>query len=319
MSDVSEDPTELHDLIYRALERNGVISNIRAQLRSSVYTVIDSESKKISDPNNGLSFAQELLTNSKTNQIALTIVRDFLIKLKLFYTVSLLDRELSLDQVDVLPQDIVNDDPLLGFLNTENQKMEKDKQSVPILSILIDEHKKVKKRDKKNNSSIGDSGINDRTSSKNRENNRRFNNTDLLPNNYNNMISETKQSNYIAANRITPLGEVSKSDNKSLTYLYNDENMRSKSTLNIKHNVKSPKDTSLLKQTVNLHKKQNLYSFLNTIPSIEKNLSENVKRAYVENIYSESKHLEELRENLLDSIFTNCRQVAKDSLGTIGH
>ena len=182
MSDHSEDPTELHDLIYRALERNGVISNIRAQLRSSVYTVIDSESKKLSTPNDGLSFAQELLTTNKTNQIALTIVRDFLKKFKLFYTLSLLDRELSLDQVDLLPQDVINDDPILEFL-IKNEEEEKDQgkddcHSVekPILSTLIDEHKKLQKDNAQthelltkikhhpnpNTSSInGDSGINE--------------------------------------------------------------------------------------------------------------------------------------------------------------
>lgn len=364
MSDHSEDPTELHDLIYRALERNGVISNIRAQLRSSVYTVIDSESKKLSTPNDGLSFAQELLTTNKTNQIALTIVRDFLKKFKLFYTLSLLDRELSLDQVDLLPQDVINDDPILEFLIKNNNSEEKDQdqekddrvEEKPILSTLIDEHKKLQKENAQthelltkmkhhpNTSSInGDSGINESSKRGLNFNNNLMNQrttsrldserpkknfygkqskNDLLPNPNSYIRNElvvsppNNSTKRIAATRITPLGEIS-------TTVYSDYPVQNsafssaflpnlKNTTSIDTNgIQKPKSTSLLKQTINLHKKQNLLNYLATIPSMN-HLNQQVKKAYIENIYSESKHLEELKENLLEIILNDCQKIAKD-------
>ena len=104
MSDESEDSTELRDILFRALEMNGVVSNVRAQLRSSVYTIIEQERRKLQPLNSGLTHQQQCLvdkTFGPPNRISLALVKDFLKKLKLYYTLNLLESELSLEEIDL--------------------------------------------------------------------------------------------------------------------------------------------------------------------------------------------------------------------------
>jgi len=102
-----EHETELRDLLIRALERNGVLSDLRAQLRSSVYTIIEQERQKLSPVNNGLTVMQQGIVDSLPNRISLALVRDFLHKLPLPYTRRLLEVELALDEIDMDPNSSV--------------------------------------------------------------------------------------------------------------------------------------------------------------------------------------------------------------------
>lgn len=79
----SEHEPELRDLLIRALERSGVLSGVRAQLRSSVYTIIDQERQKLRAVNDGLSEVQEAIVESLPNRVGLALVQDFLEKLNL--------------------------------------------------------------------------------------------------------------------------------------------------------------------------------------------------------------------------------------------
>merc|ERR1712066_732775 len=58
-----EHEPELRDLLVRALERNGVLSDLRAQLRASVYTIIEQERQKLSPVNNGLTTVQQSIVD----------------------------------------------------------------------------------------------------------------------------------------------------------------------------------------------------------------------------------------------------------------
>jgi len=102
-----EHETELRDLLVRALERNGVLSDLRAQVRSSVYTIIEQERQKLSPVNNGLTEVQQSIVDSLPNRISLALVRDFLQKLQLPYTQQLLEVELALDEIDIDPNSSV--------------------------------------------------------------------------------------------------------------------------------------------------------------------------------------------------------------------
>jgi len=96
--------SELRDLLLRALERNGVISNVRAQLRSSVYTIIEQERRKANPINEGLSIQQSAITHEHfglSNRISLALIKDYLKSLNLHYTNAILESEIALEEIDL--------------------------------------------------------------------------------------------------------------------------------------------------------------------------------------------------------------------------
>jgi len=128
----SEHEPELRDLLIRALERSGVLSGVRAQLRSSVYTIIDQERQKLRAVNDGLSEVQEAIVESLPNRVGLALVQDFLEKLNLPYTRRLLDVEISLDDIDIDPNNaIFLPDFNIPATTTPNS-------NTPVLSSLIE-------------------------------------------------------------------------------------------------------------------------------------------------------------------------------------
>ncbi|CAG0888925.1 unnamed protein product [Darwinula stevensoni] len=88
----TEDDTELRDLISHALESNGVLSKIRAQLRASVFLALDHQAdlkKKIPLGN----LALEDFWQTSAGPLVLSLVREFLEYFQLEFTLSVLDPE----------------------------------------------------------------------------------------------------------------------------------------------------------------------------------------------------------------------------------
>lgn len=85
---------ELKDLIVQTLESNGLLAKIKAQIRASVFTALDENDKKnsILDLNN--STLKGLIATDE-GHLAASLVRDFIEKCNLDYTLSVYDPELN--------------------------------------------------------------------------------------------------------------------------------------------------------------------------------------------------------------------------------
>jgi FGFR1 oncogene partner len=85
---------ELKDLIVQTLESNGLLAKIKAQIRASVFTALDENDKKNSHIDLNNSTLKSLIATDE-GHLAASLVRDFIEKCNLDYTLSVYDPELN--------------------------------------------------------------------------------------------------------------------------------------------------------------------------------------------------------------------------------
>ncbi|CAF1138733.1 unnamed protein product, partial [Brachionus calyciflorus] len=86
---------ELKDLIVQTLETSGLLSKIKAQIRSNVFKAID-EADKNDAKNDALhNIAAKRALNAPEGRTAAALVREFLESANLDYTISVFDPELN--------------------------------------------------------------------------------------------------------------------------------------------------------------------------------------------------------------------------------
>ena len=91
---------ELKNIVIQTLESNGILGNLRAQLRSSVFKVIDSQDKNLKD---GCGFQWEnplapKIVETTEGMLCIDIIREFLEFYRMDYTLSTFLPECSLSQ-----------------------------------------------------------------------------------------------------------------------------------------------------------------------------------------------------------------------------
>lgn len=91
---------ELKNIVIQTLESNGILGNLRAQLRSSVFKVIDSQDKNLKD---GCGFQWEnplapKIVETAEGMMCIDIIREFLEFYRMDYTLSTFLPECSLSQ-----------------------------------------------------------------------------------------------------------------------------------------------------------------------------------------------------------------------------
>lgn len=91
---------ELKNIVIQTLESNGILGNLRAQLRSSVFKVIDSQDKNLKD---GCGFQWEnplapKIVETPEGMMCIDIIREFLEFYRMDYTLSTFLPECSLSQ-----------------------------------------------------------------------------------------------------------------------------------------------------------------------------------------------------------------------------
>ncbi|KNC97979.1 uncharacterized protein SPPG_06968 [Spizellomyces punctatus DAOM BR117] len=120
----TDEITSLKALVSDALAKRGVLGKIKAQLRSSVFSVLQNEAKPLPLENGKV----QALHASPDGRIALALVRDFLKHLDLEYTLAVFDPEASMTDL------VLNDVEVHSALNLP-EKEDKDK---PLLLHLLD-------------------------------------------------------------------------------------------------------------------------------------------------------------------------------------
>lgn len=90
---------ELKNLVIQTLETNGILGQLRAQLRSCVFKVIDNQEQIEKSQGSGFHWenpqAKKILSNA-SSLICAELVRDFLEFYKLDYTLSIFMPEVNL-------------------------------------------------------------------------------------------------------------------------------------------------------------------------------------------------------------------------------
>jgi hypothetical protein len=91
---------ELKNIVIQTLESNGILGNLRAQLRASVFKVIDSQDKNLKD---GCGFQWEnplapKIIETVEGEMCIDIIREFLEFYRMDYTLSTFLPECSLSQ-----------------------------------------------------------------------------------------------------------------------------------------------------------------------------------------------------------------------------
>lgn len=122
------DMTELRELLIASLEQNGVLSNIKSQLRAAIYNSIEQERHTNFDTTSKL---QRNILESIHSRVSYALVKDYLEKIGLHYTRNVLESEASLNSIDVDPDDDIylpdfhlpetNDQPILQGLLRDNR------------------------------------------------------------------------------------------------------------------------------------------------------------------------------------------------------
>lgn len=122
------DVTELRELLIASLEQNGVLSNIKSQLRAAVYNSIEQERHTNF---NTMSKLQSNILESVHSRVAYALMKDYLEKIGLHYTRNVLESEASLNSIDVDPDEDIylpdfqipetNDIPILQGLLQDNR------------------------------------------------------------------------------------------------------------------------------------------------------------------------------------------------------
>jgi len=90
---------ELKNLVIQTLETNGILGQLRAQLRSCVFKVIDNQEQV--EKGSGFHWENPLarkVVNTTTGLLCAELVRDFLEFYKLDYTLSIYMPEVNLNQ-----------------------------------------------------------------------------------------------------------------------------------------------------------------------------------------------------------------------------
>lgn len=122
---------ELKNLVIQTLETNGILGQIRAKLRSSVFKVIDnndpSGKEKAMHWENPLA---EKVLETTESALAADLIREYLEFYRLDYTLSIMIPEAN------LKQDPMDRDALL-----KKADMEKDNQNEPLLVQILKERK----------------------------------------------------------------------------------------------------------------------------------------------------------------------------------
>lgn len=99
---------ELKNIVIQTLESNGILGNLRAQLRASVFKVIDSQDKNLKD---GCGFQWEnplapKIIETVEGEMCIDIIREFLEFYRMDYTLSTFLPECSLSQEPKTRQEI---------------------------------------------------------------------------------------------------------------------------------------------------------------------------------------------------------------------
>lgn len=115
---------ELRELVYQSLERDGLISHLKAQLRAAVFKAIE----KASNPSDAL---HKPGYDGKTGRMCRALVLDWLGHSRLFYTQDILQVETS-GPSHPAP---LNYSELLDNLHIDSI----DDKSQPVLHVLIDQ------------------------------------------------------------------------------------------------------------------------------------------------------------------------------------
>lgn len=126
-TDLSQSPehatnndVELRELVYQSLEREGILSRIRAQLRAAVFKTIEKSSNSPSDGST---------TNSTSidQRICRAVILDWLEQSRLLYTKDIFQMETSNSSATI------NEDELIEHLHLESHRI----RTQPILQTLI--------------------------------------------------------------------------------------------------------------------------------------------------------------------------------------
>ncbi|TPX71440.1 hypothetical protein SpCBS45565_g00997 [Spizellomyces sp. 'palustris'] len=120
----TDEISSLKTLVSDVLAKRGVLGKIKAQLRSSVFSVLQNEAKPLPLENGKV----QALHASPDGRIALALVRDFLKHLDLEYTLAVFEPEASMTDL------VLNDAEIYSALNL-SEKEDKDK---PLLLHLLD-------------------------------------------------------------------------------------------------------------------------------------------------------------------------------------
>ena len=123
---------ELKNIVIQTLESNGILGNLRAQLRASVFKVIDSQDKNLKD---GWGFQWEnplapKIIETVEGEMCIDIIREFLEFYRMDYTLSTFLPECSLSQEPKSRQEIEKN---VGLNNCNT--------SMPLLMHLINHAK----------------------------------------------------------------------------------------------------------------------------------------------------------------------------------
>lgn len=98
---------ELKNLVIQSLETNGILGQLRAQLRSCVFKVIDNQEqieKKQSSFHWENPMAKKILSTA-SGVICAELIKDFLECYKLDYTISVYMPEVNLNQQEAMSKE----------------------------------------------------------------------------------------------------------------------------------------------------------------------------------------------------------------------
>ena len=114
---------ELKNLVIQTLETNGILGQLRAQLRSCVFKVIDNQDQVEKSAGSGFHWENPMakkVMSTASGHICAELVKDFLEFYKLDYTLSIYLPEVNLNTQQVMTKEELSSK--IGLENAEQKK-----------------------------------------------------------------------------------------------------------------------------------------------------------------------------------------------------
>jgi len=100
MSTVTDDDTELRDLVSYTLENSGILGKIKAQLRANVYLALE-EGEKVKNKSSLVNKPLAEFMSTTNGRLVCSLVREFLEFFNLDYTKAVFDPETNIEGKDI--------------------------------------------------------------------------------------------------------------------------------------------------------------------------------------------------------------------------